>query len=112
MIFLDLGLDELEVDELEGTFLCEVDFERICSVRAACRVKRDVLLRVFANIAARMEENTNICDSVVDTCEAFRACLNLEYGSHRFFHDQRNAEFPRLCDSFHEAVIYFRLMTL
>ena len=65
MIFLDLdlGLDELEVDELgvEGTFLCDVDFERVCSVRAACRVKRDVLLRVFANIAARVEENMNIC---------------------------------------------------
>ena len=65
MIFLDLGLDELEVDELEGTSLCDVDFERVCSVRAACRVKRDVLLREFVNIAARVEENTNICDSVV-----------------------------------------------
>ena len=54
MIFLDLGLDE-EVDELEGTFLCDVDFERVCNVRAACRVKRDVLLRVFANIALRRE---------------------------------------------------------
>ena len=93
MIFLDLGMDELEVDELEGTFLCDVDFERVCSVRAACRVKRDVLLRVFANIAVRVEENTNICDSVVDTCEAFRACLNSEYGSHHFLYPAKIQNF-------------------
>ena len=60
---MDLGFDELEEDvdeeEPEAMFFCEVDFERVCRRRAACRVRRDVLLRVFANIVVRVEENIN-----------------------------------------------------